>query len=362
MIPITHVSFTHEEEQAVVKVLRSGQLAQGETVAAFEKQFASYMGSGYAVAVANGTVALHIALLALGIGPGDEVITTPYSFIASTNAILYVGATPVFVDIGKDFHIDAGKIEEKITKRTKAILPVHLFGNVCDMDIIRDVARRHDLKIIEDACQAHGAIYKSKKAGSIGDIGCFSFYATKNMTTGEGGMIVTDDKDINDYAKMARSHGGRVRYYHDFLGYNMRMTEMQAALGLVQLAKLDRFNKIRREHAAYYNELLSDMPQLVTPVVAGCVQHVYHQYTIRVREQKEKNRQTLIHAFDGAGIGYGIYYPVPIHQQKELLVRGFRGNFPIAEQLSREALSLPVHPKITKKQIHFIAEFIEKAL
>lgn len=362
MIPIIRISFSRQEEQAVLKVLRSGQLAQGETVAAFEKQFASYTGSRYAVAVANGTVALHIALLALGIGYGDEVITTPYSFVASTNAILYVGATPVFVDIGEDFNIDVHKIEEKITKRTKAILPVHLFGNPCAMDEITDIARQHNLHVVEDACQAHGAMYKGKKVGSIGSVGCFSFYATKNMTTGEGGMIVTDNKAVSEYARMVRSHGSRVRYYHDFLGYNMRMTEMQAALGVVQLTKLDRFNDIRREHAAYYNDLLGEILHLVTPVVAGYVRHVYHQYTIRVRQREGKNRQTLIGAFDRAGIGYGIYYPVPIHQQKELLALGFSGNFPVTEQLSRETLSLPVHPTVTKKQIRFIAGIIRKTL
>ena len=219
MISISKVSFSKKEVHAALMVLRSGHVTQGKEVGEFEREFAKYIGSKYAVAVFNGTAALHLALLALKIGPGDEVITTPYSFIASTNAILYVGATPVFVDIIDDYNIDADKIEGKITPRTKAILPVHLFGNPCEMDKILAIAEKYDLKVVEDACQAHGAEFKGKKVGTFGNIACFSLYATKNMITIEGGMITTNDRGLYEYLIMARSHGARKKYHHEFLGY-----------------------------------------------------------------------------------------------------------------------------------------------
>lgn len=360
MIPIARVLFSHKEEQAVLKVLRSGQLAQGETVAAFEEQFASYIGSKYAVAVASGTVALHIALLALGIGPGDEVITTPYSFIASTNAILYVGATPVFVDIGEDFNIDTHKIEAKITRRTKAILPVHLFGYPCDMKAISHIAERHNLKIVEDACQAHGATYDGTKVGSFGDAGCFSFYATKNMTTGEGGMIVTDNKKMSEYAKMARSHGSRVRYHHEFLGYNARMTELSAALGMVQLQKLDQCNEKRMSHAAIYNKQLAGIPSLITPKVTERASQVYHQYTVRILRRGNMTRTRLMNVLRREKIGFGIYYPIPIHKQRSISDRGYTADAPVAERMSHEALSLPMYPELADTDVRMIADVIQR--
>ncbi|MBM4431649.1 MAG: DegT/DnrJ/EryC1/StrS family aminotransferase, partial [Chloroflexi bacterium] len=249
MIPIARPVIGEEEKQAVLAVLESGMLAQGQQVRAFEEAFAEYCGVKYAVATSSGTTALHTALLAHGVGPGDEVITTPFTFIASANSILFTGARPVFVDIEEDsYNINPTLIEEKITSRTKAILPVHLYGNPCDLEAIMTIADRHGLIVIEDACQAHGASVHGKKVGSF-STGCFSFYPTKNITTAEGGMITTDDDAVAERARLIRQHGMRKRYYHEVLGYNFRLTDIQAAIGLAQLGKLPEWTAKRIANA-----------------------------------------------------------------------------------------------------------------
>lgn len=357
MIPISKIIISQDEERAVLEVLRSGNLVQGEKVLEFEKEFAEYIGAKFPVAVSNGTTALHLALLSLGLGTGDEVITTPFSFIASTNAILYVGAKPVFVDIKEDFNIDASKIEEKITKNTKAILPVHLFGNPCDMDIIMDTARKFSLKVIEDAAQAHGAEFNGKKVGSFGDYGCFSFYATKNMTTGEGGMIVTEDKDLYEKLKMLRSHGSSKRYYHDFLGFNFRMTDIQAAIGIEQLKKLDEFNSKRIENALYLNGKLKNIKGIVFPKIDKNKKHVFHQYTIIVTSDFPLNREDLRTSLKERGIECAVYYPLPIHKQESMNALGDL-NLPVCEKLSQQVISLPIGPSLKAEDLDYIVEVL----
>lgn len=257
MINIAKPIITDEEIEAVTEVLKSGMLAQGKKVEQFQKEFAQYTQSKYGVATSSGTTALHTALVAADIGPGDEVITTPFTFAATANSVLYSGAKPVFADIDpKTFNLDAASVEEKITDKTKAILPVHLYGQPADMDAICEVAQKHDLKIIEDAAQAHGAVYKGKKIGSIGDLGCFSFYPTKNITTGEGGMVTTNNEELAEKAGMVRAHGESQRYEHEILGYNYRMTDIAASIGLTQLKHIDEFNAKRNENAEYLTQHL----------------------------------------------------------------------------------------------------------
>lgn len=349
MIPIARPIIGEEEKKAVLKVLDSGIIAQGPKVKAFEDVFADYIGVNHAIATNNGTSALHTALLACGIGKGDEVITTPFTFIATTNSILYCGARPVFSDIDrKTFNINPEEIKEKITERTKAVLIVHLYGQACDMKAITEICEDYNLKLIEDACQAHGAEYKGVKAGNFGDAACFSFYPTKNMTTGEGGMITTSNEAIAEKARVIREHGSRVRYQHEVLGYNYRMTDIAAAIGIEQLKKLEGFNKKRIENAAKFTSGLKDMEGIETPYVAPDLRHVFHQYTLRV-----KNREKVVKVMEKAGIGYGIYYPVPVHKQK--LYKDYKDKkLPEAEEASRKVLSLPVHPGIGEKEIDYI--------
>jgi dTDP-4-amino-4,6-dideoxygalactose transaminase len=342
-----------EEKNAVLEVLDSGILAQGPRVEAFEKAFADYCGVNYAIAVSSGTTALHIAMLAHEIGKGDEVITTPFSFIATANCMLYVGAHPVFIDIdAPTFNIDTPLIEGAVTSRTRAILPVHLYGQCCDMDAITEIAEKHKLLIIEDACQSHGATYKGKKAGSFGT-GTFSFYPTKNMTCGEGGMITTNDVEFAERCRIIRNHGMKRRYYHDELGFNFRMTDISAAIGLEQLKKLDKFNTIRRENAAYYSKHLRGV---IVPIEAAGCSHVYHQYTIRVENGL---RDALREHLKEKGIGTEIYYPVPIHQQA--FIHKFIPNLPSlpqSELAAKEVLSIPVHPSVSPTDRERIVETI----
>ena len=352
MIPIARPLISDEEKQAVLQVLESGMLAQGPTVEAFERAFAELCGVEHAVATSSGTTALHVALLAHGIGPGDEVITTPFTFIATANAILYVGAKPVFVDIDPaTFNIDPSLIEVAITSRTKAILPVHLFGLPADLDLILEIAEQYGLPVIEDACQAHGATYGDRCVGSFGT-GCFSFYPTKNMTSAEGGMITTDDAALADYCREVRQHGMRRRYYHDRLGYNFRMTDVHAAIGLAQLQKLNGFNQARRANATYLSQHLRDVTTPTTP--AGRT-HVYHQYTVRVPDAQ---RDIVLDGLRAQGVSAGVYYPVPIHRQHLYRDLGYDDHLPNAERAAHEVLSLPVHPALTGEDLKRIVNAV----
>jgi perosamine synthetase len=309
MISIARPLFGLEEEASIQRVLASGQLAQGENVAAFERRFAEVCQVREAVAVSSGTAALHLALLAHGVGPGDEVITTAFTFAATANAILLAGAAPIFVDIEPDtYNIDVALVEAAITPRTKAILPVHLYGHPCDMRRLVPLAAARGIAIIEDACQAHAATIDGKSVGSFGT-GCFSFYATKNITTGEGGMVTTNDPEHAERVRLLRSHGQKERYYHVALGYNLRMTEMQGALGLVQLEKLERFTEQRIANAAFLTERFQGSVQ--TPVTRQGYRHVYHQYTIRV----PGNRDAWATHLRDRGIETAVHYPLAIHQQ-----------------------------------------------
>ncbi|MGB4362360.1 MAG: DegT/DnrJ/EryC1/StrS family aminotransferase [Methanothermobacter tenebrarum] len=355
MIPIASPIIENDEIQEVVNVLRSGFLAQGPKVEEFEKAFANYTNSRHAVATSSGTSALHVALSAAGVGKGDEVITTPFSFAATSNAALYVGARPVFIDINPlTYNIDPERIEDAITRDTRAIIAVHLYGQPAEMDHIKDIGEDHGLIVIEDAAQAHGALYHGKKVGSLGDIGCFSFYPTKNITTGEGGMITTDDEDIAHLARMIRSHGESERYEHVILGYNFRMTDMAAAIGIVQLKKLDKFNNKRIENAEYLTENLKALDHIKTPYIMDGVKHVFHQYTVRV-----ENREKWIEHLQGEGIGVGVHYPRPIYRQPLYEDLGLVADCPEAEKASREVLSLPVHPRLTMGDLDMIIDAVE---
>jgi perosamine synthetase len=354
MIPIAQPLMGEEEKEAIIAVLKSGMLAQGPKVEEFERAFAAMCGVRHAVATSSGTTALHLALLAHGIGPGDEVITSPFTFISSANSVLFVGAKPVFVDIDESsYNIDPSLIEARINPRTKALLPVHLFGNPCDMEAIMGLAARHGLVVIEDAAQAHGASINGKKAGSFGT-GCFSFYPTKNMTTAEGGMVTTDDDQVAERVRLLRSHGMKRRYYHDLLGYNFRMTDLQAALGLAQLTKLETFNEKRIANARYLTKHLQDV--LITPRVADGYRHVFHQYTIRVKGDRDQ----IVEQLKERGIGTGIYYPLPVHKQSIYQELGYTDHLPVAEAMSREVLSLPVHPALNQADLDKIVEAVSQ--
>jgi perosamine synthetase len=353
MIPIAKPIIGKDEENALLEVIASGMLVQGLRVREFEAHFAELCGVEHAIASSSGTTALHIAMLAHQIGSSDEVITSPFSFIASANCALYVGARPVFVDIEPDFFtIDPEKIEERITEKTKAIIPIHLYGQACDMDAIIDIAQRHNLAIVEDACQAHGATYKGRSVGSFGTA-CYSLYATKNMTTIEGGMILTNDAQVADRARLLRNHGSLKTYEHTMLGYNMRMTDLVAAIGLVQIKKLKEWNSIRQANAAYLTEKLSTIKGIVTPKIRDNVEHVFHQYTIRIPD-RDNSAQKLREK----GVGVGVHYPTPIHHQPLYRELGYADVLPVAETASREVLSLPVHPSLTKDDLDFIVDAV----
>lgn len=341
------------EIEAVSKVLKSGKLAQGEKVKEFEEKFARFIGVKYAVATSSGTTALEVVLRAHQIGPGDEVITTPFTFIASSNAILYTGAKPVFVDIDESFNIDPVKIEAAITKKTKAILPVHLYGNPANMTKILSIARKHKLRVIEDACQAHGATYKGRKVGSFGS-GVFSFYPTKNMTTAEGGMITTNSREIYELARLLRSHGAKAKYQHEVLGYNYRMSDIGAAIGIEQLKKLPKFNECRIKNAQFLNRQLGNIAGIIVPKLDKDCQHVYHQYTIRVTDAFPLSRKQLIKKLLKKNIETAIHYPLTIPQQSLYQHLGFSTNFPVAKRMANEVLSLPIHPALTKKELNYI--------
>ncbi len=365
MIPVLDTKRQYAEigkeiEKEVIEVLASGSYILGRHNKALQTEFSNYIGTKYSVGLNSGTDALHLALRALNIGRGDEVITTPFTFVATASAIGLAGATPVFVDINPDtFNIDADKIEASITQKTKAIIPVHLYGQTAEMDKIKNIAERHNLKIVEDCCQAIGAEFKGQKAGSFGDFGCFSFYPTKNLGgMGDGGMITCNDESLYNRILALRNHGGAVRYYHDELGVNSRLDEIQAAIIRVKLNYIDEWNKQRRRNAYRYNELFSKYPEILTPEEADNAYAVYHQYTIRI-----ENRSEVHKLLQENGIGAMIYYPVPLHLQKLHKNLGYKeGDFPFAEKDTKLVLSLPMFPEITEEEQKTVVNTVVKCL
>jgi len=358
-LKIQYESMKDEIDAAVLGVIRSTAFILGPQGKALEQSIAAYHGVKFAVGVASGTDALHLALRAADIGPGDEVITTPFTFIATAEAISYLGAVPVFVDIRPDtFNMDVGQIESRITKRTKAVLPVHLYGQAADMDPLMAIARKHRLRVIEDCAQSFGADYRGKKTGAFGDLGCFSFFPSKNLGCyGDGGMVITDDAKLAERLHSLRNHGSKVRYYHDEIGYNSRLDEVQAAILNVKFKRIETYNANRRKNAALYNKHLS-APGIQTPIEHRDGKHVYHQYTIRVRD-----RDAVKKRLDDATMSSMIYYPVPLHLQAAYQNLGMKaGSLPVSERAAQEVLSLPMYPEMTEEQIRTVAEAVKKAL
>jgi dTDP-4-amino-4,6-dideoxygalactose transaminase len=354
VIRIAQPQIGEEERAAVLEVLDSGQLVNGPVTRELERRFAAEVsGTADAVAVANGTAALHLALLACGIGPGDEVLTTPFTFQATANMVLATGARPVFIDVKDDGNIDESLIEAAITPRTKAVLPVYLFGRMADVGAIADVARRHGLALIEDAAQAHGAARDGRRAGETGT-GCFSFYATKNMTSGEGGMVTTSDSALAARLRLLRSHGEESRYSSAILGFNYRITEFGAALALAQLDRLAGFNAKRRENAIYLSRHLRGLILPPCPEDEGMV---WHLYTVRVPQ----GRDALAAWLQERGIQTGVYYPFPIPDQPLYTGLGYSGQgVPVARRLAREVLSLPVHPGLSRDDLEAIVAAVNE--
>lgn len=380
-------SLADKLNEATLGILSSANYIMGKTVLDFEKEFANYIGVKHAISVGNGTDALVLALKSIGIGEGDEVITTPFTFFATAEAISAVGGTPVFVDVNKDtFNIDTTKIEEKITSKTKAIMPVHIFGQSADMDEINEIAKKHNLMVIEDACQAIGGKYKGRKIGTLGDVACFSFFPTKNLgCAGDGGMIVTDNDEIATIARALRTHGSGengqkaynllnnieeevqkadesandtvynpLKYYNYLIGYNTRLDAIQAAILDVKIKEIDKWNAKRREIVKVYNEALQNN-DLVTPVAKDYNEHVYHMYILQ-----SENREEVLQKLKEAGIATGVYYPVPLHLQKVYKNLGYKeGDMPVAEYLSHRTFAIPVYPELNEEQVQYIISKIK---
>jgi dTDP-4-amino-4,6-dideoxygalactose transaminase len=348
-----HQPVREQLDAAISAVLDTAAFAGGPFVEAFEKDFAAYCGSRFAIGVGNGTDALWLSLLALGIGPGDEVITVPSTFMATAEAISFCGATPVFVDIDeRTYTMDAAQLARNITARTQAIMPVHLFGQMADMQPIVELAARHGLPVIEDACQAHGASQYSRKAGTVGATGCFSFYPGKNLgALGEAGAVITQDAELAQRIRSLRDHGQVRKYCHSYIGWNARMDGIQGAVLSVKLRKLDAHNTLRRSHAQRYDRLLKDLPGVILPSSAPANHHVYHIYALRIPQ-----RDRVLQKLTERGIGCAIHYPVPVHLQEAYQSLGYRrGSFPVAERCAEQFLSLPMYPELTEEQIEFVA-------
>ncbi len=353
-----------EINAAIARVLESGNFIMGEEVERLEEEIAAYCGTKYAIGVASGTDALLLSLIACDIKEGDEVITTPFTFIATTEVVSKVRARILFVDIDpKTYNLDVHQIEQRITARTKAILPVHLYGQSADMDSIMGLAKRYDLKVVEDCAQAMGAEYKGRKVGSIGDLGCISFFPSKNLGAyGDGGMVITNDAEIAERVRMLRVHGCKMKYYHLIDGFNSRLDTIQAAVLRVKLKYLDRWNDLRRKNAYYYNNLFNSNNNCQVPVIipfeSGYNKHVYYLYTVRVQE-----RDMLRGYLTLRGISTAVYYPLPLHLQKVYADLGYkRRNFPISEQASEQVMSLPLYPELTEEQQDYVVEKINHFL
>jgi dTDP-4-amino-4,6-dideoxygalactose transaminase len=357
MIPIARPDLGPEEVAAVTEVLGSGMIAQGRKVAELESQWAEFVGVRHAVAMSNGTVSLMAIFAGIGLEPGDEVITVAHTFAATANAILYTGATPVFVDIEPDTYlIDAKRIEAAITPRTRAICPVHLFGLVADMDMIRAIADRHGLIVVEDACQAHGATFRGRMAGSFGH-GAFSLYATKNMTTAEGGFVTTNDDRLADWLRLYRNQGMRARYQFEMLGFNFRMTDLAAAIGLAQFAKLPRNTARRQAIAGRYDAAFGELP-IGLPITPDGRTHVFHQYTIDVGGA----RDAIVEDLHEAGVGADVYYPIPVHRQSYIMERGLHAELPVTDAAANRTLALPMFPGLTEAEQDQVIEAVRGAV
>jgi len=356
-----------EIREAIDRVLESQRFILGPEVEAFEEEVAAYSQTQYGIGVSSGTDALLVSLMAIGIRPGDEVITTPYTFFATAGVISRLCAKPVFVDIDpRTYNIDPGKIEAAITPRTKAIIPVHLYGQMADMDPIVEMAEKYNLYVIEDAAQAIGAEYKGKRAGSIGHLGCFSFFPSKNLGgVGDGGMVVTNDPDLAEKVRVLRVHGAKPKYYHHVVGGNFRLDALQAAVLRVKLRYLDEWTAARQHNAAYYRKLFAEAGLLegenaiTLPYDAGWGRHIYNQFVIRVPKQRDALREYL----ESRGIGTAIYYPVPLHLQACFADLGYKeGDFPVSEKVSKEALALPVYPELDKRRAERVVTIIKEFL
>jgi len=345
---------------AVHKVISSNHFAGGPVVEEFEEDFAAYCGAPHAIGVGSGTEALWLTLLALDIGPGDEVITSPNTFMATAEAITYCGAKPVFADVDSvNYTINPEKLERAITPRTKAVIPVHIFGQPADLGPIQEITRKHGLLLISDACQAHGAKYRNQPVAAIGDATCFSFYPGKNLGAfGEAGAVVTSHQKLQEKIRILRDHGQVRKYHHSMIGWNCRMDAIQAAVLKVKLTHLDQANQSRRSHAQQYNEGLGGLEGIITPVEAEYAHHVYHIYAIRTSQREE-----LISFLRNCGIECGIHYPVAVHQQEAYRQLGYQpGDFPVAEQCAREFISLPMFPELTRGQIAHVVNSIQDAM
>ncbi|RUO25938.1 erythromycin biosynthesis sensory transduction protein eryC1 [Aliidiomarina minuta] len=359
MIPVFSPTPQHQHAEpevtlAIQQVLTSGQFILGSQVTAFEQEVATYLGVEHAIGLASGTDALHLALLGAGIGPGDEVITSPFTFIATVEAIYYCGAKPVFADIDPvSLNIDPERVAKAVTKRTKAILPVHLFGLAADMEPLLELARAHQLKVIEDCAQAFGARYRNQLAGSFGDAGCFSFFPTKNLAGyGDGGMLTTNDKELAENVLALRNHGSKHRYHHDKLGFNSRLDEIQAAALRIKLQYIDTFNQSRRDIADAYNKAFESLP-IQRPQAPEHCHHVYGQYTIQT-----DNRDQLKSALQHEDIGSAVYYPIPLHQQPVCKPDSAGAVFNTSEQAAARCLSLPVFPGMTEQQVEKVTDVV----
>jgi dTDP-4-amino-4,6-dideoxygalactose transaminase len=350
-------SIKDEIQQAVSGVFESGQFVLGEEVAAFESEFARYVGAAHGIAVNTGTSALHLALLAAGVGAGDEVITVPFTFVATVAAVCYTGARPVFVDVDpQSLTLDVSQLEAAITPKTKAILPVHIYGQPADMDPILAIARRHNLIVIEDACQAHGAEYRGRRVGSIGDLACFSFYPGKNLgACGEGGIVTTSNSRYAETIRMLRDWGQAKKYHHTLRGYNYRMEGLQGAILRVKLRHLDEWTALRRSRAAQYAVLLRNA-DVVAPTEMACARHVYHIYAVRSNDRTELQR-----TLQSFGVQTGIHYPIPVHLQEAYRDLGYTdGMFPESESAAREVLSLPMYPELSNNQIELVCAAVHE--
>ena len=353
MIPITVVEFGEDAERLVLEVLRSGNIAQGPLVKQFEDRFAQMIGVKHAIALNNGTTSLVAALQVLDLRPGDEVVTSPFTFVATLNAILEAGATARFADISEDdFNVTAESLAAAITDRTRALMPVHLYGQIADMDAIAALAAERGLGLVEDSAQSHGSTLNGRHAGSYG-LGSFSFYATKNITTGEGGMVTTDDDVLADRLRILRNQGMRARYQYEVAGHNWRMTDLQAAVGIPQLAAYDSIVASRQSNAAYLNAGLADVRGIVVPAQQDGRRHVWHQYTVRVTPESGVSRDEFVARLGELGIGAGVYYPklvfdYPTYRERDDVIIG---EFPVAERIVQEVVSLPVHPHLTRDDL-----------